>query len=101
MAREEDGFAAREPLRPPLRGLALCQRDQRFRLTAGRGTRITFAPFEALGVNAIVPSSAQEPPRGCGASQSVTAAPPERAIFFIRPSAKNPTDWPSGDQNGS
>jgi len=40
------------------------------------------------GVNTIVPSSPQLPPRSLGASQSVTGAPPCMEIFFSLPSAK-------------
>ena len=47
-------------------------------------TRIRSAPGVGLGWNTIVPSSAHVPPRPFGASQSVTVAPPVRAIFFRR-----------------
>ena len=36
-----------------------------------------------------------------GWSASVTGGPPATAIFFKFPPAMNPTDRPSGDQNGN
>src|SRR5262249_2160069 len=42
----------------------------------------------------------QEPPRGSGASAIVRTGPPAAGIFLSFPSAKNPTHWLSGDQNG-
>src|SRR5215831_12517854 len=39
-----------------------------------------------------------ERPLGCSAS--VTGGPPATAIFFKFPPATNPTNLPSGDQNG-
>src|SRR5205823_13791088 len=35
------------------------------------------------------------------ASQSDTGAPPDAEIFLSLESAKNATNWPSGDQNGA
>src|SRR5581483_7874610 len=40
------------------------------------------------------------PPRGLGVSASVVTGPPAAGIFFRKPSAKNPMNWPSADQNG-
>ena len=44
--------------------------------------------------------SVQVPPRPFGESQRVTVAPPDTAIFFRFPPAKNPIHWPSGEKNG-
>src|SRR5689334_8253163 len=54
-----------------------------------------------VGPYKIVPSSPQEPPCGLGASASTLAAPPSRSIRFNVLAAKNASDRPSGDQNGS
>src|SRR5881394_4138484 len=42
-----------------------------------------------------------EPPRAFGASASSETGPPDAEIFFKCPSAKNPMDFPSGDQKGN
>src|SRR2546428_13580387 len=49
----------------------------------------------------IVPSRFHAPPRPPGASARICTAPRSTSIRFIFPSAKNPTDWLSGDQKGS
>src|SRR6185369_8239983 len=41
------------------------------------------------------------PPRGFGASARIVTGPPAEGIFFIRPPAKNPIDFPSYDQKGN
>jgi hypothetical protein len=48
----------------------------------------------------ITPFWFQLPPRGTGASASVTGCPPAMSIFFSFPPAKNPISRLSGDQNG-
>src|SRR5262245_23951771 len=48
----------------------------------------------------ITPAAFQVPPRGLVASASVSGVPPVRLIRFSLPSAKNPSDRPSGDQKG-
>ena len=55
----------------------------------------------ADGVNRIVPSSFQSPPRPFAALASVCGAPPATSILFKLPSAKKPIERPSGDQNGN
>src|SRR6266536_3496821 len=52
------------------------------------------------GAKTIVPSRFHVPPTPLSASQMVRTAPPEGSIRFNFPSAKKPTKWPSGDQNG-
>src|SRR4030095_71637 len=47
-----------------------------------------------------VPSLFHAPPRGYGASASVWGPPPETAIVLSFLSAKNATNFESGDQNG-
>jgi hypothetical protein len=48
------------------------------------------------------PSLVQAPPRAPnGTSHSMTGTPPERPVRSSAPRAKNPMDWPSGDQKGS
>ena len=49
----------------------------------------------------IRPSAPHEPPAGAGALASVTGDPPDVAIFFSRPSAKNAIHRPSGEKNGA
>src|SRR5579864_4153256 len=51
-----------------------------------------------FGVNRIVPSCAQVPPRPSADSQIGSGGPPEMSIRFNFPLAKNATDWLSGDQ---
>ena len=50
------------------------------------------------GVNTIMPSSPQLPPRSSAASQRIVAVSPSTEIFFNLPSAKNPSDCPSGEK---
>lgn len=50
--------------------------------------------------NTMTSSAPHAPPRLFGASQSVTAAPPETSIVFNFPSAKNPRERLSGEKNG-
>src|SRR5262245_39765810 len=50
--------------------------------------------------NRSVPPLLQSPPWGYGASASVWAAPPDRALVLSFFSAKNAIDFESGDQNG-
>src|SRR5215831_8180404 len=50
--------------------------------------------------NRIVPSLPQDAPRGIPALASTCTGPPPAGIFLIFPSAKNPIQWPSGDQKG-
>src|SRR5579872_5397625 len=57
-------------------------------------------PEPECGTNKIIPFSFQVPPNGKGASANVSTGPPEARTVFNFPSAKNPTEWPSGDQNG-
>src|SRR5579863_554194 len=52
------------------------------------------------GVNRIVPSDPQAPPRGWGASARVCTAPPLASMILSFPWAKNPRLRLSGDQNG-
>jgi len=53
------------------------------------------------GAKMITPREFQLPPRPNGASQmDLTDDFPSAATFFSCPSAKNPSDWPSADQNG-
>src|SRR4051812_32692799 len=49
----------------------------------------------------ITPSRFHDAPQADGASQMICGGPPATAIRFSFPSAKKPTDLPSGDQNGS
>ena len=53
-----------------------------------------------LGPNTIVPVGLHAPPFPSGASQMTTGTPPATATFISLPRAKNPSDVPSGDQNG-
>ena len=48
----------------------------------------------------MTPSLFHAPPRPVWASQSVCTGPPDKSSLFNLPSAKNPSDLPSGDQNG-
>ena len=52
------------------------------------------------GENTMTPSRFQVPPHPDGASAIVSGALPEISIVFSLLSAKKPTAWPSGDQNG-
>ena len=52
-------------------------------------------------LNRITSSRLHVPPFGFGAIASACADPPSTSIRFSAPSAKNPTDRLSGDQNGS
>jgi hypothetical protein len=52
------------------------------------------------GANRITPSRLQVPPLPDGASASTVAGPPAIWTVFSLPSAKNPIDRLSGDQNG-
>src|SRR5258708_6031557 len=54
----------------------------------------------ASGDNTITPSRFQAPPRPLGASHTPCDCPPAMSIFLSLPSAKNPIDLLSGDQNG-
>src|SRR5262245_17621315 len=54
----------------------------------------------AAGVKMMVPSGPQLAPRLRNAPQRVKGAPPPRETLFSLPSAKNPTDCPSGEKNG-
>src|ERR1700730_8062705 len=47
----------------------------------------------------MIPSRLQEPEGIMGKSQIASGVPPSAGIFFIFPSAQNPMNWPSGDQN--
>src|ERR1700676_320853 len=58
-------------------------------------------PLPSCGPKRMIPRSFQLPPVGKGASQSVTTGPPVAWTVFNLPSAKNPIDRPSADQNGS
>src|SRR6202162_423222 len=62
--------------------------------------RYSPAPNWPLGVKRITPSRFHVPPRPDGASDSACTGPPSRSSFFSFPSAKNPRDFPSADQNG-
>src|SRR5437870_9828096 len=42
-----------------------------------------------------------DPPRALDASANTETGPPDAEIFLRCPSAKNPTDFPSGDQKGN
>src|SRR4051812_24968414 len=53
------------------------------------------------GANRMVPSGPQAPPRAVGASAITIGEPPATSIRFSLSSAKNPSDLPSGDQNGN
>src|SRR6266849_10004505 len=55
---------------------------------------------KASRANMIVPSGFHAPPRPLGASHSTWTCPPDTSTFLSLPSAKNPIDLPSGDQNG-
>src|ERR1700720_3334236 len=57
-------------------------------------------PVFKLGTKMMLPSLLQLPPTGKGASQSVKTGPPRALTVFNLPSAKKPTDRPSGDQKG-
>ena len=48
----------------------------------------------------MVSSGPQLPPRLAAAPQRAKGAPPLRETFFNLPSAKNPSDFPSGEKNG-
>jgi hypothetical protein len=48
----------------------------------------------------MIPSRFQEPPKPDGASHNATNPVPTASIRFSFPLAKNPIDFPSGDQNG-
>src|SRR5262252_10452499 len=48
----------------------------------------------------MVPSRFQAPPRLASALTKTCGAPPTISMRFTLPSAKNPTDALSGDQNG-
>src|SRR5215467_6133545 len=50
--------------------------------------------------NRIVSFGPHEPPRGSGTSAIASTGPPATGIFFSFPSAKNPIQRLSGDQNG-
>src|ERR1700732_1848599 len=63
-------------------------------------SEILWMPVCESGAKMITPSRFQLPPRPNGASQSVLAVPPSRLIFFSFPSAKKPSERPSGDQKG-
>ena len=52
-----------------------------------------------FGVNRIRPSARHAPPRNNGALASVRT-PPSRSTRFSQPSAPNPIERLSGDQNG-
>src|SRR5262249_2194538 len=56
--------------------------------------------IESVGVKMMVSSGPQLAPRLRDALQRVIGAPPLRETFFSLPSAKNPTDCPSGEKNG-
>src|SRR5690242_9541484 len=53
-----------------------------------------------IGVKRISPLSPQLAPRPFSASAIVRTGPPSMGAFFSFASAKNPTHFPSGDQNG-
>src|SRR5687768_11474603 len=53
-----------------------------------------------LGPNTMVPVGLHAPPFPSGATQMKTGTPPAIATFISLPPAKNPSDLPSGDQNG-
>src|ERR1700693_299133 len=57
-------------------------------------------PVFKLGTKMMLPSLLQLPPTGKGASQRVKTGPPRPLTVFNLPSAKKPTDRPSGDQKG-
>src|SRR5580704_3097832 len=59
-----------------------------------------YIPECEAGAKMMTPRAFQSPPRPKGASASATAGPPSSLIFFNLPSAKNPIERPSGDQNG-
>src|SRR5262245_63658928 len=52
------------------------------------------------GEKRITPDLLQVPPRVIDVSLRTCGVPPEISMRFSFPSAKNPKDWPSGDQNG-
>src|ERR1700747_2735498 len=52
------------------------------------------------GENTITPLELHAPPRPSWASQSACAVVAFNSIIFIFPPAKNPSECPSGDQNG-
>src|SRR5687768_7170407 len=62
----------------------------------------TFASEDPIrsGLKTMMPDSLQVPPRPSGALATTTGAPSANATFINFPRAKNPTDFPSGDQNG-
>src|ERR1700739_1668832 len=64
------------------------------------GIRFTTSPICPLGVKRMTPPRFQLPPRPDGASHSVCPPPPAMSSLLSFPSAKNPRDLPSGDQNG-
>src|SRR5207244_10351649 len=76
-------------LSAPIAGLAL---------PPAAGMRSRFAP--GLGLNRMVPSDPQAPPRASLASARLCTAPPLASMIFSLPWAKNPTLLLSGDQNG-
>src|ERR1700722_14458989 len=49
----------------------------------------------------MVLSAPHAPPRGFGASVTEETGPPATGIILSFPSAKNPRERPSGDQNGN
>src|SRR5262249_17925087 len=54
-----------------------------------------------LAPNRMVPSGAHVPPRGSVAVAAISCtAPPKAGVLLSFPSAKNPTQRLSGDQNG-
>ena len=48
----------------------------------------------------MLSSGPQPAPRMAAALQRAKGAPPLRETFFSLPSAKNPSDFPSGEKNG-
>src|SRR6266403_3217346 len=54
-----------------------------------------------LGVKSSTPFELQAPPRGLGASQTVTGAPPAVSTIFSFPAEKKATLRLSGDQKGN
>src|SRR6202167_2132176 len=51
-----------------------------------------------LEEKSITPPGPHAPPRPKGASATTCGGPPLRSIVFSLLSAKNPSEWPSGDQ---
>ena len=92
--------AVRKEVRKPVgvSGLRRIDHGDRSRLAAGGGHSVDGGIMS--GAKRIVPSRLQVPPLPFSASQSVKAGPPEISIFLSLPSAKKPTAWLSGDQNG-